>query len=230
MIITTTEKKNATKFKLIYIDQKNAFASRTKDEISSELKNFYLKNDNGITGDDWIFYVVGGNDSKTIEDIQMQLNSVVDKHTKILLVTIDPLRKDMLQFLNYPINGIVSLSYFQKNVTIVLNSLITKGIFLEPKLHLELIHEIERKNNKDKPLKKLILNKRKVESILSEKEQAILQLILDGNNNAKIAEKLYFAQSTVSTTIGNILKKIQAKDRTDAMVKAIRNGWVDGYR
>ncbi|SER99902.1 two-component system, NarL family, response regulator DegU [Salisediminibacterium halotolerans] len=58
----------------------------------------------------------------------------------------------------------------------------------------------------------------------------MLQHILDGHNNRKIAELLYLAPSTVSTVISHLLKKLDANDRTDAMVKIIRNGWVDALR
>src|SRR5690625_4112618 len=63
--------------------------------------------------------------------------------------------------------------------------------------------------------------------ILTKRECQVLQLLADGNSNRNISEKLYISEKTVKNHVSNILQKMKVKDRTQAVVKAIRNGWVE---
>jgi DNA-binding NarL/FixJ family response regulator len=66
----------------------------------------------------------------------------------------------------------------------------------------------------------------KVSSSLTDRELEVLQLIVNGNSNANIAEKLYITIGTVKTHVRNILTKLSAEDRTQAAVHALRSGLV----
>lgn len=57
---------------------------------------------------------------------------------------------------------------------------------------------------------------------LSSRELEILNLTADGKSNAEIAEKLMISVHTVKAHIGNIIKKLRAKDRVNAVAIAIR--------
>jgi NarL family two-component system response regulator LiaR len=61
---------------------------------------------------------------------------------------------------------------------------------------------------------------------LTERELEVLALIVDGQSNAAIAEKLYITVGTVKTHVRNILNKLCAADRTQAAVRALRSGLV----
>lgn len=61
---------------------------------------------------------------------------------------------------------------------------------------------------------------------LSERELQVLNLIVDGLSNQQIAQKLYITQDTVKTHIKRILEKLSASDRTQAAVKALRQGLI----
>ncbi len=63
-------------------------------------------------------------------------------------------------------------------------------------------------------------------SPLTERELEVLQLIVNGNSNAAISEKLYITVGTVKTHVRNILNKLCADDRTQAAVLALRSGLV----
>ncbi len=62
---------------------------------------------------------------------------------------------------------------------------------------------------------------------LTEREFEILRLIVEGNNNAAIATKLYITLGTVKAHVRNILIKVGAEDRTQAAVHALRYGLLD---
>jgi DNA-binding NarL/FixJ family response regulator len=55
---------------------------------------------------------------------------------------------------------------------------------------------------------------------LTERELEILDLIAAGKNNAQIASALYLAPKTVRNNVSNILAKLQATDRAEAIIRA----------
>ncbi len=55
---------------------------------------------------------------------------------------------------------------------------------------------------------------------LSEREIAILRLLAEGLTNREIAERLFLAEGTVKNYVTNILGKIGARDRTQAVLRA----------
>ena len=57
---------------------------------------------------------------------------------------------------------------------------------------------------------------------LSTRELEILNLTADGKSNTEIAEKLMISVHTVKAHVGNIIKKLRAKDRVNAVAIAIR--------
>ena len=63
-------------------------------------------------------------------------------------------------------------------------------------------------------------------SPLTERELEVLELIVAGFSNAKIADELYITVGTVKTHVCNILNKLSASDRTQAAVRALRTGLV----
>lgn len=59
---------------------------------------------------------------------------------------------------------------------------------------------------------------------LSPREIEVLRCIADGLSNKEIAQKLGISLSTVKTHIEDVLEKLSASDRTQAAVKALRQG------
>ncbi len=62
---------------------------------------------------------------------------------------------------------------------------------------------------------------------LTEREYLILQQITEGYDNKEIAEKIYVSIHTVKAHVSSIIKKLNAKNRTDAACIAIREGICD---
>lgn len=61
---------------------------------------------------------------------------------------------------------------------------------------------------------------------LSERETEILQLIAQGMSNKEIGRQLNLSPSTVKTHIEHLLGKLAANDRTEAAIKAYRQGLI----
>ncbi len=62
--------------------------------------------------------------------------------------------------------------------------------------------------------------------LLTIRECEILELLVEGDSNLEISEKLGITEYTVKTHVRNILGKMHVNDRTNAVVSALRNGWV----
>ncbi len=63
--------------------------------------------------------------------------------------------------------------------------------------------------------------------LLTKRECQVLQLMAEGNSNRSISETLFISEKTVKNHVSNILQKMKVDDRTQAVVAAIRNGWVE---
>jgi len=61
---------------------------------------------------------------------------------------------------------------------------------------------------------------------LSPRETEILKLVAEGNANKRIAYTLKISEQTIKNHITSILRKLNANDRTHAVVTAIRQGWI----
>lgn len=55
----------------------------------------------------------------------------------------------------------------------------------------------------------------KIKYELSNREIDVLELIIDGNSNAEIADKLYISENTVRFHVSNLLKKTECKSRKE---------------
>jgi two-component system, NarL family, response regulator LiaR len=62
--------------------------------------------------------------------------------------------------------------------------------------------------------------------VLSPRELEILKLLVEGQSNPEIAERLYVSLSTVKAHIRSIMNKLAVDDRVQAAVVALRSGLV----
>ncbi|MFD1851448.1 response regulator transcription factor [Oceanobacillus bengalensis] len=64
------------------------------------------------------------------------------------------------------------------------------------------------------------------DDLLSQREWEILELITKAHTNKQMADELHISDSTVKNHVNSILKKFNVSDRTNAVLKAIKNNWV----
>ncbi|MCZ0702126.1 two-component system response regulator DegU [Natronobacillus azotifigens] len=100
------------------------------------------------------------------------------------------------------------------------------GAYLHPKVTHNLVKEFQRLSEvKDGGLEDI--EHRKPLHLLTRRECEVLQLLADGKSNRGISETLFISEKTVKNHVSNILQKMNVNDRTQAVVQAIRNGWVE---
>jgi|SRR4051794_39118009 len=57
---------------------------------------------------------------------------------------------------------------------------------------------------------------------LSDREQQVLELMIDGRDNTEIARALFISQNTVKNHVASILDKLEVDNRVQAVARAIR--------
>lgn len=62
---------------------------------------------------------------------------------------------------------------------------------------------------------------------LSDREIEVLERIAAGGSNRDIAEALHISTQTVKNHISSILRKLSLNDRTQAVLYALRRGWIE---
>jgi len=68
--------------------------------------------------------------------------------------------------------------------------------------------------------------KQKVLEVLSDREVEVLQLAARGLSNQDIANELCLSLRTVQAHLGHIFNKLQVSSRTEAVVRALKEGWI----
>ncbi len=69
-----------------------------------------------------------------------------------------------------------------------------------------------------------LLHARRVRKELSAREVTMLELIAEGFSNKEMAARLQLSPETVKFHVGNLLEKLEARDRTHALAMAVRRG------
>lgn len=102
------------------------------------------------------------------------------------------------------------------------------GSYLHPKVTHNLVQEYRRLSVNDVG----VTGSKTVEHheplhLLTKRECQVIQLMAEGNSNRSISQILEISEKTVKNHVSNILQKMKVKDRTHAVVTAIRKGWVE---
>jgi two-component system response regulator DegU len=62
--------------------------------------------------------------------------------------------------------------------------------------------------------------------VVTKREEEVLQLIANGYSTTEVADQLYISQKTVKNHLASIYQKLDARDRTQAVLQAVRMGIV----
>ncbi|GGB55262.1 response regulator [Virgibacillus dakarensis] len=102
------------------------------------------------------------------------------------------------------------------------------GSYLHPKVTHNLVQEYRRLAHENvMGISEYGIEYRKPLHLLTKRECEVLQLLAEGKSNRAVSESLYISEKTVKNHVSNILQKMNVNDRTQAVVSAIRKGWVE---
>lgn len=89
---------------------------------------------------------------------------------------------------------------------------------LSPTLATSMLDEVRRLDGPDRG------GQPDEERVVTKREEEVLQLIADGCSTGEVAERLYISQKTVKNHLASIYQKLDARDRTQAVLQAVRMG------
>ncbi len=95
----------------------------------------------------------------------------------------------------------------------------------------EVILAIQLAANGDRPMSPrlaaaMLDEARREDALISAREEEVLQLVADGYGTNEIAERLYISGKTVKNHLASIYEKLNARDRTQAVLMAVKMGIV----
>jgi DNA-binding NarL/FixJ family response regulator len=95
----------------------------------------------------------------------------------------------------------------------------------------EVILAIQLAANGDRPMSPrlaaaMLDEARRDDALISVREEEVLQLVADGFGTNEIAERLYISGKTVKNHLASIYEKLNARDRTQAVLMAVKMGIV----
>jgi DNA-binding NarL/FixJ family response regulator len=100
---------------------------------------------------------------------------------------------------------------------------------IDPKVAHKVLHEFQRLMG-EAPQAKPAEGAAKSELILeplTPREEDVLRLLVEGLSNREIGGRLFLTEGTIKNHVSAIIAKLQANDRTHAVVTALRHGLVD---
>jgi two-component system, NarL family, response regulator DegU len=87
---------------------------------------------------------------------------------------------------------------------------------LSPQLAASMLDEV----------RKLDMAPSREDRVVTKREEEVLQLIADGCSTTEVADQMYISQKTVKNHLASIYQKLDARDRTQAVLQAVRMGIV----
>ena len=160
-------------------------------------------------------------DISTTEAIRRILNNNPDQKILILSSTIN--EKNIMDALNSGVYGYILKDINTEFLIMAIKSVNEGAIWIDPKI-VPIIREksscfIPPRHNSRAAFRAQHGN-------LTEREYEVLKLVVEGQSNAEIANTLTISEHTAKAHVCNIIQKLVVDDRTQAAVKAIKDGLV----
>ena len=100
---------------------------------------------------------------------------------------------------------------------------------LDPKVARKVLREFQRLTveAKTRPATRSAQEKDLIIESLTPREKDVLSLLVEGLSNREIGARLFLSEGTVKNHVSAIIGKLQANDRTHAVIRALRHGLVE---
>ncbi len=170
---------------------------------------------------DVVIIDVGLNDISGVEAAKRILAEQGD--VKIMMLTSHLKESDIMESLKAGVYAYVLKDINSDMLAMVLRSVNEGAMWLDPKV----VPVIRESGNGMIPAKaKNRANFKASHGNLTEREYEVLKLVVDGKSNYEIAQILKISEHTSKAHVCNIIQKLVVDDRTQAAVKAIKEGLV----
>lgn len=111
-----------------------------------------------------------------------------------------------------------------ERIKIALSSVSQGAAWIDPKIASKVLAVFEMQRKPQEEIEKAPAGSSSLSDSLSQREKEVLKLMVEGFSNKEISEKLIISISTVRTHVEHILEKLSVTGRTQAAVKAMKEG------
>jgi len=142
---------------------------------------------------------------------------------KIIILTSHSDENEVMQSLAAGANAYAMKDIKTEYLIMVIESVNEGAIWLDPAI-AKIVREKNPSLLQGKPQSRS--NFKAEHANLTEREYEVLKLVVDGKSNNEIANDLKISEHTAKAHVCNIIQKLVVDDRTQAAVKAIKEGLV----
>lgn len=146
-----------------------------------------------------------------------------DENIKVLVLTSHKNEDEVWNALSAGANAYCMKEIEPDKLIHVIESVYEGAAWLDPAVANTVLKTIVA-NKIAKPFEEAEESREKVQ--LTDRELDVLRLIVDGYSNQEISEKLVVSIHTAKAHVCNILQKLSVEDRTQAAIKALKDGIV----
>lgn len=140
-------------------------------------------------------------------------------HTRVLVLSQHDDRQYVLPLLQAGASGYLLKRALGNDLINALHTVARGEVYLDPNVSGILIDEIRQRDAQGQT----------AQEDLTEREQEILVLVVEGLSNNQIAERVHLSENTVKKHLRSILEKLHLSNRVEAAVYAVREGLVDPH-
>ncbi|MBA4603480.1 LuxR C-terminal-related transcriptional regulator [Thermoactinomyces mirandus] len=159
-------------------------------------------------------------------EITYRLSQIMPQ-TKILILA-DCADPYVLESIRLGASGFLVKNTQTEIVVETIRVLVRGDVYIHPALMKGMVHELRRLSRVEGAFYYHYATVPHVswKDILTYREMEVLRLMAQGKNNRTIGEHLFISEKTVKNHVSNILYKLNVHDRTQAVLLAIKYGWV----
>lgn len=204
-----------------------------------DLEDEFIVVAEGRTGTDAIRIAKEERPEIMILDINMpDLNGIeatkqlttVSSDTRVLILSIHDDESYITHALEAGASGFLLKEVASSELISAVRSVAKDGAYLHPKVTTNVLKDYRRLLQfKGEQAERNVVNRMDdpVYRLLSRREVEVLHLLADGRSNRDISDMLFISEKTVKNHVSSVLRKMEVNDRTQAVVDAIRRGWVE---
>ncbi len=134
---------------------------------------------------------------------------------KIVMLTMHADQDILADAIRHGANGYLVKDCSTDEIASAIETVASGDTALSPRLAASMLAEVRRQDSEADQAR-----------IITKREEEVLQHIADGCSTPEVAEKLFISQKTVKNHLASIYQKLDARDRTQAVLRAVRMGIV----
>ncbi len=135
--------------------------------------------------------------------------------TYVIMLTMHADQDVLAEAIRAGANGYLVKDCSVDEIALAIDAVVTGETALSPRLAASMLAEVRRENSTSP-----------ADRVITPREEEVLQLIADGCSTPEVAEQLFISQKTVKNHLASIYQKLDARDRTQAVLQAVRMGIV----